>query len=251
MTGLLAGRRAAITGGSRGLGAAIGMALRAEGAQVAVLDLTAALAAEGAWTGDAAIPCDVTDEAGLAAALALAASDGLDIVVANAGLVPPWRETESLDLAEWDAVMAVNVRGVAATLKHAVPHLKERGGAVILMASINASVSHPRQMLYTASKHAVLGIMRAAALDLGRHNIRVNALGPGPVATDALLERLDARASAGGPPRQEVLAAFAGQTPLGRMASAGDVGKVAVFLASDLASAVTGRMIPVDSGLIA
>lgn len=250
---LLAGRRAAITGGSRGLGAAIGRAFAAEGARVAVLDLPEALDAPKAWRGDGAIACDVTDETQVSDALRVAAGrfNGLDIVVANAGLVPPWRETEALDLDEWDRVMAVNARGVAATLKHATPHLKARGGSILLMASINAAVSHPRQMLYTASKHAVLGVMRAAALDLGRYGIRVNALAPGPIATEALLGRLDARAAAGGLPTQEQLAIHAGQTPLGRMASAEDVAKAAVFLASDLASAVTGRMLPVDAGLVA
>jgi NAD(P)-dependent dehydrogenase (short-subunit alcohol dehydrogenase family) len=232
--------------------AAIGQGFRSAGARVAVLDLPGALAAAGAWQGDAAFACDVTDEAGLAAALDKAATAlcGLDTVVANAGLVPPWRETEALDLDEWDQVMAVNVRGVAATVKHAVPHLKARGGSIVLMASINATVSHPRQMLYTASKHAVLGIMRAAALDLGRHGIRVNALAPGPVATEALLGRLDARADAGGPAAHEALAAFATATPLGRIASADDVAKAAIFLASGLAGAITGRMLPVDAGLI-
>jgi NAD(P)-dependent dehydrogenase (short-subunit alcohol dehydrogenase family) len=241
-----------VTGGSRGLGAALGQAFASEGATVAVLDLAEALAARGAWKGDTAEACDVTDEHGLSEAFGRVAKSlgGLDIVVANAGVVPPWRETEALDLSEWDHVMAVNVRGVAATLKHAVPLLKDRGGSIILMASINAAVAHPRQMLYSASKHAVLGILKAAALDLGRHGVRVNALAPGPIATDALLERLDARAASGGPGRAEALSAFAAQTPLGRMANPVDVAGTAVFLASGLAAAVTGRMIPIDSGLI-
>jgi NAD(P)-dependent dehydrogenase (short-subunit alcohol dehydrogenase family) len=250
MNGLLADRTAAITGGSRGLGAAIGQALAREGATVFVLDLPDALAAPGAWHGDGGHACDVTDERQLQAALA-AAGNELDVVVANAGLVPPWRETEALDLEEWDRVMAVNARGVAMTLKHAVPLMKAKGGSIILMASINAAVSHPQQMLYTASKHAVLGIMRAAALDLGRHGIRVNALGPGPIATEALLERLEARASPGGARPADVLAGFAAATPLGRMATGDEVAKAAIFLASGLSSGITGRMIPVDCRLIA
>ncbi len=99
--GLLAGRRAAITGGSRGLGAAIGRAFMAAGAAVAVLDLQEALAAEGAFGGDAAIACDVTDEAGVEAALrgAAAALGGLDTIVANAGLVHPGaRQTGSISM---------------------------------------------------------------------------------------------------------------------------------------------------------
>ncbi len=250
---LLVGKRAAITGGSRGLGAAIGATFAAAGASVATIDLPHALEAPGSWHGDAAIPCDVTDGPQIARAFAGAVQTlgGLDIVVANAGLVPEWRETESLDLDEWDRVMAVNVRGVAATLKHAVPYLKSNGGSVILMASINSAVSHPRQMLYTASKHAVVGIMRAAALDLGRYGIRVNALAPGPIATAALIERLDRRAAAGGETMDNALASFATQAPLGRMATAAEVAKAAMFLASDLASGITGRVLPVDAGLIA
>jgi NAD(P)-dependent dehydrogenase (short-subunit alcohol dehydrogenase family) len=252
MEPLLADKRAAVTGGSRGLGSAIGQRFEREGAQVAVLDLAAAVASDAAWRGNACFACDVAEESQVRDSLAEAASrlGGLDVVVANAGLVPPWRESDAIDLDEWDRVMAVNVRGVAATIKHAIPHLKTKGGSIILMASINATVSHPRQMLYTASKHAVLGILRAAALDLGRYTIRVNALAPGPIATDALLERLETRATAGGPAGGEALAALAAQTPLGRMATTDDVAKAAVFLASELASGVTGRMLPVDAGLI-
>ena len=249
---LLEGRKAVITGGSRGLGAAIGTAFQGAGAAVAVLDLQDALDQPSAWHGSAAFNCDVMDETSIEAALHAASQrlGGIDIVVANAGLVPPWRDTIALDLSEWDRVFAVNVRGVAATIKHAVPYLKQRGGSIILMASINAHVSHPKQMLYTATKHAVAGIMRAAALDLGHDAIRVNALGPGPIATRALLERLENRAADGGLSTQQALAGFEAQTALGRMATAEEVAKTALFLASDLSSGITGRMLTVDAGLI-
>lgn len=252
MSGLLAGRVALVTGGARGIGAAIGRRFQAEGARVAVLDLPETLAAPVAFVGDHAAPCDLRDEEAIARAFAdtVATLGPLDTVVANAGLVPPWRATIDLDLAEWDDVFAVNVRGVAATLKHAVPRFSARGGSIVLMASINSLVSHPRQMLYTASKHAVLGILRAAALDLGPRGIRVNAVAPGPIATEALLGRLETRAAAGGTPVAEVLAGFSAATPLGRMATAEDVAAAALYLASDLAAAVTGRVLPVDSGLV-
>jgi NAD(P)-dependent dehydrogenase (short-subunit alcohol dehydrogenase family) len=252
-TGLLDGRRVVVTGGSRGLGAAIGQALVAAGARVVVLDLAQALEMPGVWTGSGAFPCDVADEASVESALqqTTALLDGIDGVVANAGLVPSWRETEGLDLDEWDRVFAVNVRGIAATLKHATPHLKKAGGgSIVLMASINGVVSHPRQMLYTATKHAVVGILKAAALDLGPHGIRVNALAPGPIATDALVSRIDRRAEEGGPARADALAALAAQTPLGRIALAEEVATAALFLTSGLSSGITGRVLPVDAGLI-
>jgi NAD(P)-dependent dehydrogenase (short-subunit alcohol dehydrogenase family) len=163
--------------------------------------------------------------------------------------VPAWTETAELDLGELDRVLAVNVRGVAATLKHAVPSLKERGGSVVVMASLNAHRAHPRQHLYTVSKHAVLGLARSAALDLGRFGIRVNALAPGPVATDALLERIALRAAAGGLPVGDALDEAAAETALGRMVTEDDVAGAALFLASDLSAGITGTLIPVDAGL--
>jgi NAD(P)-dependent dehydrogenase (short-subunit alcohol dehydrogenase family) len=240
MSGLLAGRIAAVTGGAQGLGAAIAARFRAEGAEVITLDIAG---------GD--IACDVTEEDAVAAAFAeVAARHGrLDVLVANAGVVPPWSDLTALDLAAWDRVFAVNVRGVAACLKHAVP-LMGAGGSIVAMGSIMSEKGAPRQALYNATKHAVLGIVRCAALELGPRGIRVNALGPGPVATKALQARIAARAAGGeGPSPAAAFAAHAAETPLGRTASEEEVAKTAVFLASDLASAITGRLIRVDGGL--
>jgi NAD(P)-dependent dehydrogenase (short-subunit alcohol dehydrogenase family) len=161
----------------------------------------------------------------------------LDVVVANAGL------------DEWDRVFAVNVRGVAATIKHAVPLMKPTGGSIIVMGSLNSRRAHPAQCLYTASKHAVLGIVRAVALDLGRFDIRVNALGPGPIATEALVDRIKTRAEGGGPAAKEALQQYAAETALGRIASEDDVARTALFLASTQSSGITGQILPVDAGM--
>ncbi len=250
VNGLLAGRCAVVTGGARGLGAAIGAGFAKEGARVAVLDLPEASQAVGAHQGDLALPCDVSHEAHVSAAIAevVRRFGGLDIVVANAGVVPPWRAVHEIDMGEWDRVFAVNVRGVALTIKHAAPHLRA-GGSIIAMGSIMSATGAPGQMLYTATKHAVLGIVRCAAHDLGPSGIRVNALGPGPVATEALQERVATRATNGGAPVEEAMAGMA-RTPLQRMATAEDVARAAVFLASELSSGITGRHVPVDAGLL-
>jgi NAD(P)-dependent dehydrogenase (short-subunit alcohol dehydrogenase family) len=239
---LLAGRVAAVTGGAGGLGGAIAAMLEVSGATVARLDVVA---------GKGVIPCDVTDERSIRDALAAAARDGrLDIVVANAGVVPPWRETEELDLEAFDRTLAVNVSGVAATFKHAVPFLKERGGALVATGSIMGYRAHARQAAYVASKHAVVGLVKAAALDLGRYGIRDNAVAPGAVATDALLARMDWRAEVGlGPARAKALAAAAQETALGRMTTADDVARTVLWLASDLSAGVTGQLVPVEGGL--
>jgi NAD(P)-dependent dehydrogenase (short-subunit alcohol dehydrogenase family) len=240
MTGLLAGKVAAVTGGARGLGAAICALFREAGAVAVALDIAGPE------------PCDVTEEASVAAALArVVASHGrLDAVVCNAGVVPPWRGIAALDLDEWDRVFAVNVRGVAATMKAAVPHLAARGGAIVAMSSIMGYRAHPGQAAYVASKHAVVGLVRAAALDLGRYGIRVNAIGPGSVATEALLSRMAARAAAGiAPAVGEALAAAAKEPALGRMVTEQDVARAALYLASDLSSGVTGQILPVEGGL--
>ena len=249
---LLAGRVALVTGGAGGLGAAIAQTLAAAGARGLVLDRDVAAAAPPAgWTAEAV---DVTDDGALRAAVAACAErlGRLDVVVANAGVVPPWRETAALDAAEWDRVSAVNVRGVAATIAAAVPALRAAAPAsasVIALASINARVAHPRQALYTATKHAVVGIVRATAADLGRDGIRVNAVAPGPIATDALLGRMEARAAGGGLSSEQALAAAAEQTALGRIATAQEVADAVLFLASDLASGVTGQVLAVDAGI--
>lgn len=250
-TGLLAERVALVTGGGRGLGAAIARAYAEHGAAGSVSDLDEASAREGAPEGWHALAADVTAEAEVAGAVAETVSrfGRLDVVVANAGLVPHWRETRELDLDEWDRIFAVNVRGVAATIKHAIPALRERGGSIVVMASLNAWRAHPHQGLYTSSKHAVLGLARAAALDLGRFGIRVNALAPGAVATDALLGRMEYRAERGGLSAAEALERAAAETALGRMATEEDVAGAAVFLASDLSSGITGALIPIDAGL--
>lgn len=245
----LQGRVGLVTGAAAGLGLAVARRFAAEGALGIGVDRTAAqgVLPEG-WS---AVAADVTDEAAVEAAFAEANRlfGRLDVVVANAGLVPPWRETEHLDLAEWDRVFAVNVRGVAATLKHAVPLMKAQGGSIIVMGSLNSYRAHPRQALYTATKHAVLGLVRAAAADLGRWGIRVNAIGPGPVATAALRSRVAARAGAAGAGAGDELGALAAQTHLGRIATEDDVAATALVLASDLSRAVTGQILPVDGGL--
>ena len=120
---------------------------------------------------------------------------------------------------------------------------------MILMGSLNSRRGNSGMTLYTSTKHAVLGIVRASAQDLGSYNIRVNALGPGPIATDALLARIATRAEQGGLPVQMALRQHESETALGRMATEDEVAKTALFLASDNSSGITGQIFPIDAGL--
>ena len=174
----------------------------------------------------------------------------LEVVVANAGIVPPWKTINEIDNDEWEKVFNVNVKGVALTIKHSVELMKSSGGSIIVMGSINSLLGHSGQSLYTASKHALLGIVKCAAVDLGKYNIRVNAIGPGPIATEALLKRLKSREDNKGMNVRSALDGFANNTALGRMPTEDDVANTALYLSSNLSSSITGQIIPVCSGLI-
>jgi NAD(P)-dependent dehydrogenase (short-subunit alcohol dehydrogenase family) len=244
----LAGRRALVTGGANGIGAAVVAQLHSAGATGAVIDLNLSGTAPDGWHELAA---DVRSEEAVAAACAEATEHlggHLDIVVAAAGIVPPWRGVAGLDLDEWDNLFAINVRGLAATLKHTAPHMGE-GGSVVAIASLNSWRGDGNLTSYTASKHAVLGIVRSAAIDLGSQGVRVNAVAPGPVATEALRTRMKRRSESGGPELDDALAGAAKLTSLGRIATEIDVANTVLFLACDMSSAVTGQLIPIDGGL--
>lgn len=247
---LLTGKTAVVTGAGAGLGKNIAQTFAKYGACGAVLDIdemAIGLAAPDGWLS---IKADVTDETSLAEAFGKTAAHfgRIDIVVANAGVVPRWAPVADLDFDLWDRVFAVNVRGVAATIKQSVPHMKPHGGSIIAMASTSAWRARAGQCLYTATKHAVLGIVRASAQDLGAANIRVNALGPGPVATQAMRERIKARQDITNLDEEAALESYGAEAALGRIATETDVAHAASFLASDLSAGITGALIPVDCG---
>jgi NAD(P)-dependent dehydrogenase (short-subunit alcohol dehydrogenase family) len=250
-TSSLAGRRAVVTGGAAGLGLAIARALAGAGASLLILDLPEALERADLPADWQSAALDIGAHDSLEAQRRLAESqDRVDIVIANAGVVPPWRGVAELDAAEWQRAMAINTWGVAASLGAFAGALaRSDHGSAVVMASINGYRAHPKQVLYTASKHAVIGIMRAAALDLGAGGTRVNALAPGPVATEALRQRIATRHSQGGPSEEEALAALRAETALGEIVTPQQVASAALWLAGDGSAGITGVVLPVEAGL--
>lgn len=251
LNGTLEGRHAVITGGTRGLGRTIVHRLAEAGASITILDLPDALADAELSAEWKTFPVDLSrlDCGDVLAGIANSLIH-TDIVVANAGVVPPWRGMTGLDATEWQSVMTTNVWGVAATLGAFAPALaRSTHGSAVVMASINGYKAHGKQVLYTASKHAVIGVTRAAALDMGEAGTRVNAIAPGPIATQALIGRIESRHEAGGPSLKNTLSAMAAETATGRMATEKQVADVALWLASDLSAGVTGTVVPVECGL--
>lgn len=244
-------QRVIVTGGASGIGRATVARFAAVGAVGVVLDRAPV---EGLPAGWASVAVDVSDDAAVVAAFASALDTlgGLDVLVAAAGIVPSWQPTGSMSLDDYDRTMAVNARGVVAAIEQAAPALRS-GGAVVVVGSLNSWKGDANLTAYAASKHAVLGVVRSAALALGPRGIRVNAVAPGPVATEALQSRIATRAEAngsgGGVDVDQAFAALAAGTALGRIATVDDVVDAIAFLAGPGSSATTGHLLPVDGGI--
>ena len=251
MTSLLAGKSAVVTGGANGMGAGIVRVLEAAGAtRGVVVDLPATLGRNPLPDGWVEVPVDLRDAGSTATAFEQARSllGTIDVLVAAAGVVPLWTGIGALDLDEWDDVFNVNARGVLCSLRETLPAMGV-DAAIVVIASQNAWRGNPNLASYTASKHAVLGLVRSVAIELGPRGIRVNAVAPGSVATDAYLSRLRRREQELGVPVDEALDRDAKTTALQRLATIDEVANAVLFLASGLASGITGHMLPVGAGV--
>lgn len=254
-SGLLQGRRAWVTGGGTGIGAAICRALAEAGARVLVTDLdegAAAAVASALGGGHAASGCDVTRAAACDAAAALARDrfGGLDLVCANAG-VSSMSRAESITESEWDLNFAVNAKGVFLTNQSALRAFRAGAakGTIVNTASLAAKVGAPLLAHYSASKFAVVGWTQALAREVAPEGIRVNAVCPGFVRTGMQEREIGWEAALRGMAPDEVAADYVRQTPLGRLEEPEDVAGVVVFLHSDLARFMTGQAVNVTGGV--
>lgn len=241
--GIVSGKKAIVTGAASGIGRAISEALAAEGATVLGVDLPSPdwSTSETLEGPIARLAIDITDPAapGTIVDTASALLGGIDILVNNAGIITTGdAETTSDD--QWNRVMAVNVHAVFRLTREAIPLLRKSAGASIInTGSIVSELAGPGIIAYVTSKHAVAGMTKAMAVDLGKYGIRANFLQPGSVVTPLAQSVSD---------DPEFIAYWERKIPLGRLGQPGDIAPVAVFLASDAARYISGEGLRVDGG---
>jgi len=255
----LSSKTAIVTGGAKGIGFGIAYRLAEAGANVVIADLKAEDAEEAAnkltqkgWKAKG-ISVDVSSEEAVKQMIqeAISAFSSLDILVNNAGIYPSIPLSQ-MTLADFKKVLAINLEGVFLCTKYSTEQMiaQGNGGKIINISSIDAL--HPSSVglaHYDASKHGVWGFTKNAALELSQHKIWANAIAPGGIATPGV-KNMQSNAPSGGVDMQKMMEGFLNKIPMHRMGEPDEIGKVALFLASDLSSYMTGSQIVVDGGVL-
>lgn len=248
-----AGKVAVVTGASAGIGRATAIEFARRGASVVVADLNRDRGKETVDEIERAggtglfVEVDVADEASVQQMVqaGVKAFGRLDYLVNNAGIASrqPSTPLHELPVEAFDKIMAVNVRGVYLGMKYAIPEMLKLGkGAIVNLSSVHGARAAGGDPSYPTSKHAVVGLTRAAALTYATQGIRINSVGPGVIQTEM---------SSAATSDPQMSAWLMGETPMRRFAEPAEVAKVIVFLCSDDASYVTGVYYPVDGGWLA
>lgn len=252
----LAGKVAIITGATGGIGEATAKLFLQEGARMMLVGRSADKLKEtrdrlAVDTGLAHFVADAADEEATAAAVAatVAAFGGVDILFANAGTEGKTNPIEVTNRADFEQVLRTNVIGVWLAMKYCVEPMKQRGGgSIIATASIASAIGFPAMAPYIASKHAVNGLVKTTALELGPSGIRVNAIAPGPIE-NRMIQSLESQLA---PENPAALHDFiVAQIPLKRYGTNEEVAQLALFLASDESSYCSGAMHMIDGGYTA
>jgi NAD(P)-dependent dehydrogenase (short-subunit alcohol dehydrogenase family) len=252
----LDGKVAIVTGATGGIGETTAKLFLQLGARVMLVarsadKLAATLDRLKPFGEVAGSVAEATDEDAFAAAVAatLDRFGGLDILIANAGTEGAAKPIEMLKAEEFDEVLRTNVTGVWLTFKHCIAPMKARGGgSIIALSSVAGCIGFPALSPYVASKHAVYGLVKTAALELGPSNIRVNAVGPGPI-DNRMIDSLQNQMAPDNPTalRSQIEASIA----MGRYGTNEEVAHLLAFLASDASSYCNGSIYMVDGGYVA
>jgi NAD(P)-dependent dehydrogenase (short-subunit alcohol dehydrogenase family) len=244
------GKVAIVTGAAGGIGRASARAFAAEGASVTVADVNADGGAETVALIEEAggraqfVRTDVSLSADVQAMVAATVErfGRLDFAHNNAGVPSANFPVADFPEEEWDRVTGIMLRGVFLCLKYEIPHMLERGGAIVNTASGAGLVGYPAQPAYVASKHGVLGLTKTAALDYGKLGVRINAVCPGTVWSPMVEDAI-----AGQPEIEQFLV---GLHPIGHLGTSEDIARAVIWLCSDDAGFVLGHALSVDGGYV-
>ena len=242
--------RVLVTAGASGIGHAIAKAFSAEGARVWICDIDDAALAS-AFPNDPDVTArraDVADEGQVEALFAEIHQGGaLDVLVNNAGIGGPTGPIETMEPADWQRTLQVNLFSDFLCCRQALPAMKARGGGAIINLSSTAGImGYPLRSPYAAAKWGVVGLTKSLAMEVGPAGIRVNAICPGPILGARMERVLSQESTARGRPAEEIRDEYTRQTSLRAWINASEIADMAVFLASDKARHVSGQIIGVD-----
>ena len=243
------GKSVVVIGGTAGIGRAAALCFAAAGANVVIAGLGVTdgqqveREVQRAGAGALFIEADVTRESDVQQVMTRATErfGRIDAAVNNAGIEGRFGPVQDATSEDFDRIIGVNLKGVWLGMKYQIPHMLEHGGGAIVNTSSSAGITGiPNVAIYTASKHGVVGLTKAAALELAASKIRVNAVAPGPVDTGLLHRMIDGKIP---------VSAIASQVPMQRISTPEETARAIVWLCSDAASFVTGHTMVIDGGL--